>query len=317
MPASLLVCAIGQYRQALGDSRTAMRATLVANLVHVPLNFALIFGAELGVAGAAWASVICTLVEAAILVRAQGLLGFGWRHGSWRSALQTFRFGLPAAFERWLDVGAFAALVVLIAKAGPTQLAAHQITLQILHFCFLPVMALSDAVCVLVAQAVGAREPAIARRVVGYGLKTGLVFGALCGAVLLYSGKFLLGFFTSDATLIAAAFRVVQVAVLLQLINAVFLVLKGALRGFGALRYVAWVTVGCAWLFTPPLTWLFTYWLGLGAAGGWLALTVEVCVGSTLVFWRLRRSALQEPDVAAVPAAPTSPALHTATARPA
>jgi MATE family multidrug resistance protein len=264
---------------------------LIANLVHIPLNYALIFGAQLGVAGAAWASVACTLVEAAILIRAQGQLGFGWHAGSLREALQTFRFGLPAAFERWLDVGAFAALVVLIAKAGPMQLAAHQITLQILHFCFLPVMALSDAVCVLVAQAVGAREPGVARRVVGYGLKTGLAFGALSGASLLLCGKFLLAFFTSDVDLISTAFRVVQVAVLLQLINAVFLVLKGALRGFGALRYVAWVTVGCAWLFTPPLTWLFAYQLGLGAAGGWLALTVEVCVGSALVFWRLQRHA--------------------------
>ena len=64
--------------------------------------------------------------------------------------------------------------------------------------------------------------------------------------------------------------------------------LRGTLRGLGDLRYVAWVTVGCAWVFTPPLTWAFGFTLGLGAQGGWLALCCEVAVGLCLVFHRLR-----------------------------
>lgn len=280
MPMALLVCAIAQYRQALGDSRTAMRASLVANVLHIPLNAALIFGCGWGVAGAATASVCCTGIEALILCSAQSSDGFGWRHSDWSQAWRLFVFGLPTAVERWLDTLAFVSLVGLLASMGSVQLAAHQITLQVLHFCFLPIIALSDAVCVLVAQANGAGEPNAGRRVVRSALLVGLGFGSVCALILVLSGAHLASLFTQDTNVIVATGRVMWVAALLQWVNPVMMVLKGALRGFGALRYVAIVSVICAWVFTPGLTWLFGYHWGWGAAGGWAGLTIEVIVGT-------------------------------------
>jgi MATE family multidrug resistance protein len=267
-----------------------MRAALFVNLLHIPLNAFLIFGMGWGVLGAALATLTCVWLEAGLLLFAQTRAGLSWNAATYRDAWQLLRFSYPTGVERWLDVAAFAALVVLIARLGTTELAAHQICLQILHFCFLPLVGLSEAVSVLVAQSIGAGARAAGRRVISHAFGIGSVFGVVCSGVLLLFGHALVRAFTSDAAVITASNQVLRVGVALQLFNVAFMVLKGALRGLGQLGYVASVSVLCAWLLTPPLTWLFGYRLGWGAAGGWLALTAEVTVGCAWFGVRLWRT---------------------------
>lgn len=287
VPAVLFAAAIGQFRQALGDTQVAMRATLVANAVNIPLNAALIFGLQWGVVGAALASVASRFVEVSILLFTQRREGLFLRVSTWSGAFKTLRFGLPAGVERWLDVGAFAVLVFLIARIGPAHVAAHQVVLQIAHFGFLPMIALSEAVCVLVGQAVGAREPSLVHRVSRLALVAGVGYAIVTAAAYSVFSTTLLSLFTSDTEVLRLGQRVIQAAAVLQVLHAAYNVQKGALRGLGEIRLVALVTVGCAWLFTPPLTYLFGMVLGMGAAGGWWALGVEVGAGTLVLGVRL------------------------------
>ncbi len=290
IPAIIVIAAIGQYRQALGDSQTAMRATLVANVVNIPLNAWFIFGLQWGVAGAAAASVGARLAELLVLLYIQRQQGFFIRESSWRQAWVTFRFGLPAGIERWLDVAAFAALVAILARIGPVHVAAHQIVLQLLHFSFLPLIALGEALSVMVAQAVGAKERALVRTVTLHSLGLGIGFSVLAGVVFALFSNELLSVFTSDAQVLATGAQLMIAAVAVQLINAVYTVQKGTLRGVSDIRFVALVAVLCAWIFTPPLTYLLGIGLGMGAAGGWWALCAEVTAGALLLAWRLSKN---------------------------
>ena len=56
-------------------------------------------------------------------------------------------------------------------------------------------------------------------------------------------------------------------------------------------RYVAWVAVGCDWIATPPLTYLWAIQGGQGVKGAWMALCAEVTVGVLLVAVRTHRHA--------------------------
>jgi MATE family multidrug resistance protein len=231
IPASLFTQAIAQYRQALGESQSAMRAALIANLVNIPLNALLIFGFGWGSDGAALASVASRVAEFFVLAQAQRSEGLGWAKGTLREALSAFRFGLPLGIERWLDVAAFAALVALLARMGAVELAAHQITIQIFHFAFLPMIALSDAVSVLVAQAAGAREHLAARHVLAHSLKLGIAYAALFALGLVCFDTLLIGLFSGEPELVAAARGVIWVGAVLQLLHVAYLMLRGALRG--------------------------------------------------------------------------------------
>jgi MATE family multidrug resistance protein len=292
LPLALVSAALGQWRQGRGDSRTAMRAALLANAANVPLNALFIFGLGFGTLGAALATVLARGVEVGWLLHQQRAEGWFWERAGWADAWAVLRVGVTTGLERVLDVAAFLALAVLLARVSPVELAAHQVVLQVSHFCFLPLIALSEAISVLVAQARGAGRPELVPQLARHGYLLAQGVTTLAALLLLAVRGPVLGLFTHDVAILASGSRVVVLAALLQWLCAPFNVLKGTLRGSGDLTVVAWVSVGCAWLLSPPLTWLFSWRFGWGAAGAWTALCIEVTCGVLLLWTRMRRLAV-------------------------
>ncbi len=293
--------AIGQWLAAQGDAQSAMRAALIANFANIPLNAALIFGLGWGVQGAAIASAISAIIEVLYLVRLQASrsiplesggstsAGFHWDKARWRDSWDAFTRGLPTGIERVLDMMAFAAIPVLLSQAGSIHVAAHQVVLQILLIAFLPSIALSDSLSVLVAQAVGANQRSVLRRISGLALVVGIAYALLCALLYLGWGELLISIFSHDKSLIEVALPALGFGALLQGLNAIYNHYKGMLRGLSVFRYVAWVAVGCAWLATPPLTYLWGVTKDYGVKGAWMALCTEVAIGVLFVFFRARR----------------------------
>lgn len=302
----LLAAAIGQWLQAQGDSQSSMRAALVANVANVPLNALLIFGLGWGVAGAAWASAASQLAEFLWLARIQARKslalpggkrtnpGFHLGRAAWSDARRAFLVGLPSGLERVLDMIAFAAVPLLLSQLGPTHVAAHQIVLQVMLLSFLPLFALSEAVSVLIAQAVGAGRVGLVRGLWRLGLYVALGYAVIIGVVCSIAARPIIGIFSPDAGVIEVGAATLSVGALLQLLNAAYIQLKGALRGLSVFRYVAWVTISCAWVITPPLTYLIGVRAKHGAPGAWSVLCLEVTLGVALLAWRLQKQGRTE-----------------------
>jgi MATE family multidrug resistance protein len=313
-PVATLQHALREALHGLGATRGAMVATVFANVVNVGADALFLFGLGWGVAGAAWGAVLAQLVEAGVLVGvvlAAGLPGQrGGREGRaalWRGLRAFTRaevrelvaLGLPTGVQFVLEVGSFAVLALLLALMGSTQMAAHQIALQVVHFAFLPAVAVGEAASVLAGNAVGAGRldlvPRVARRAAAV---TSVYTGAMTVAA------------AGLAPLLVAAFRappqVAEVAVRLLRVAAGFMVVDGAhivarcvLRGTGDVRVPAIVGVVTTWAMTPPLTWLLGMRFGLGAVGGWTGLLADTLLGAGILWWRLGRGAWRD----AVPAA--------------
>lgn len=291
--------AISQWLQAQGDTRSGMRAALVANIANIPLNLLFIFGLGWGIAGAGLATAISRAVEFIWLLhqqtqRATALShgrfaekGLHWAQSSWSDALAALIRGLPTGGERVLDMIAFTAVPLLLAFVGDTHVAAHEIVLQACLFSFLPLMALSEAAAVLIAQAQGARSHRLVKTVLKNGLALALAHALVCAALFLGLASWIPRAFTSDPEVVGIASRSLLFAALLQFINAGYVYYKGVLHGMSAFHFVAWVTVGCAWAITPPLTYFFGVHLGYGTPGAWIALSVEVTLGYLLLLWRV------------------------------
>lgn len=301
IPAVLLGAGLGQWLTGQASAGAPMRAALVANLANIPLNALFLFGFGWGTDGSALATAIAHMVELLVLVLAArgalaersgaprtSLLG-ALRNASNAEALATLRLGVPTGLERVLDMMAFSAVPVLLTYAGPAHVAAHQIVLQVSLFAFLPLIALSDAASVLTAQAFGARAFGLVRRLNAAGIWIAVVFAAIwsLGCVLLRWPIALL--FTGDPRVVAAAVPALLGTASIQIGNAAYNVLKGTLRGLGDLHFVAWCTVLCAWIITPPLTYLFSVSGSMGAAGAWMAIFVEVVIGLVIISVRTRR----------------------------
>src|SRR5690606_20267897 len=114
------------------------------------------------------------------------------------------------------------------------------------------------------AQAAGAGRTLLIPHLIALGLRIALGYAAFCGLICVALPRQLIGLFTLDSALIELGSTTLMVGALLQLINAAYIQLKGILRGLSVFRFVAAVTAGCAWVITPPLTYLVGVRAGFG-----------------------------------------------------
>jgi MATE family multidrug resistance protein len=288
-PIVLASAAIREARYGFGDSRSAMYAALVSNAVHIPLNYLLIFGAGWGIAGAAYATLFVQVLELAWLVAIQAKFGFGLDRLRLEHVRSVFRIGLPTGGEFLLGVAAFSALVLLIARMGEADLAAHQVALQVLHFAFMPAVSIGEAASVLAGQAVGANDDKKVLEVAKNALFLAGLYAAGCALIFVLGAEALMHSFTRDARVQAIGVHLFYVAAGFQIFDAANIVARAVLRGTGDVRVPALLAIGSGWSFVPGLTWFLGIHHGFGAVGGWLALTVDITVGASLFWWRLSR----------------------------
>jgi MATE family multidrug resistance protein len=289
-PGVLIAVALREARYGLGDSKTPMVAALCANVLNVPLNALLIFGAGLGVAGAAVATVAAQAVELILLLAPQRRLGFGLRAFGRRHITRLWRLGVPLGLEFLLSISAFAVLVLLVARMSEVDLAAHQIALQVIHFSFLPAVAVGEAASVIAGNAVGAGRDHEVRRVARSTLVVVTAYMGFCALLFAIFAAPIGNLFSRDPAVQELAAKLLYVAAAFQLFDGAGLAARSVLRGAGDVRFAAIVMVAAAWICTPPLTLLLGFWAGLGALGGWLALVAEIIVGSALLWDRLLRN---------------------------
>jgi MATE family multidrug resistance protein len=187
------------------------------------------------------------------------------------------------------EIGAFAILVAIVARVGKIDLAAHHIALQLIHFAFLPALAIGEAASVLSGQAVGAGLDREVGRFARRALHVAWAYTGFCALVLATCAGPLAAAFTDDPAVRALATRLLYVAAVFQLGDGANVVARGVLRGAGDVRFSAALAVVTAWVTTPPLTLLLGVTLGLGAFGGWLGLCVEIVLGAVVLWLRLAR----------------------------
>lgn len=285
-PIVLTYVALREHRYGLGDTRAPMVASVAGNIVNVALDYLLIVHLEQGVAGAAWSTVAGHAVELSVLA-----LRVRWTFA--RVGLAELRtlwsVGLPTGLQFWMEVGSFALLTTIISTAGERQLAAHQIALQVVHFSFLPTVALAEAASVMAGQAVGAGEVRLVRSVARLAALVALAYTTVCTVALVAGGPLIASAFTPDTALRATTVGLLWMAALFQVADGAAVVARGVLRGTGDVRYPAVIGIVAAWVCTPPAAWFFGRWLGLGALGGWIGLSVEITAAAILFWWRLER----------------------------
>jgi MATE family multidrug resistance protein len=294
IPASMVFFGVREVRYGLGDSRWPMLASLVANAANVGLNYLLIFVLGWGVAGAAWGTVAANLLELALLMAVQARDGLGLGDLRWRHVASLATMGWPTGLQFLIEMGSFTLLTVMVSRYSEAHMAAHQITIQVIHFSFLPAVALGEACSVMVGQAVGALREQLVRRVARLTMWAAGIYAGTCTLVFALGGRLIGLGFTDDPELLRLTVQLLAIAAVFQVFDAANIIGRAALRGTGDVRFPAVLGVTLAWLATPPSMWLLGYQLGLGAVGGWIGLCVELVLGAGIFWWRLEREHWRE-----------------------
>ncbi|MBT8459039.1 MAG: MATE family efflux transporter, partial [Boseongicola sp.] len=154
----LIVMVMRSYLSALELTRIVLIATLATFVLNIIINYALIFGnwgfPELGVVGAAIASVIGHVFAAAILIfyalvkTPEYTLFKNFQRPDWEAMSKVFHLGWPIGITLLSEVGLFAIASVMMGWVGTIALAAHGIALQIASITFMIHLGLSQAITV-------------------------------------------------------------------------------------------------------------------------------------------------------------------------
>ena len=271
----------------MGDTRLPMVAGVVANALNVGLDYLFIMKLEMGVEGAAWATLVAVALEWLIVLVPTWRALVSGRRAGWIHLRSIVSIGTPSGFQFTLEMGSFTLLAVMIARLGDVEMAAHQIALQIIHVAFLPVVSLGEGAAVMAGQAVGAKRDDLIVPVSRVAMRLGFVYMSSCAFVLLVFGPEVSMLFASEHDLALGVELLLIVAAFFLLGDSVNIVSRCVLRGLGDVRVPAMVGITLAWGCTPPLMWWLGYMHGLGAAGGWIGLALEVFLSASILGRRL------------------------------
>lgn len=287
-----------------GDTRTPMRAALLANALVLLLDPLLIYGLaglpRLGVQGAALGMAAgrgVALVVSLVLLRRllRGLAPGGpvapggpAATGGTRAALRrVVAVGLPASGDFVLRMGIAVALVGVVARFGDAPLAAYGIGTKVILFATMACYALRQAASILLARTGGTVPGAGA--VIGRQallLATALTAGA--GAVLALGGDPLLRLFTGDPEVIAEG-RVLLVFLAVYLVALAGVVsLGGVFLGGGLARAMFGITL-CGAVVQVPLAYGLGAVPALGVRGVWLSMVLGTAAQYAVSYGLFRR----------------------------
>lgn len=301
--------AMGALMRGAGDTRTPMIAGLLSNGLNVALNFLLIYsprqgsllclsfplwGAGMGVAGAALASALATASAGAYILlsarRKNSALPVQWKM-RWDSGLakRVLRIAYPAALERAaINLGQMF-FARMVSGQGVTAFAAHNQSIQVESLGYMPAYGFSAAATALVGQGLGAKKPQEARRQGSRAVTLCLALLTAVGAGMYLLAPWLISLLTPDAEVRRIGAMLIRICAFEQPFNAVSIVASGALRGAGDTKVPFLYGLATMWGVRIPFAWLFGTALGFGVAGFWWAMVADLGVRSLLLYVRFHR----------------------------
>ncbi|GAA2239667.1 MATE family efflux transporter [Rarobacter faecitabidus] len=273
LPGMLLMLAATGVLRGLQDTRTPLVLTIAGAGANALANWLLVLGLGFGIAGSGIGTAVCQLGmggAAGLVVSRLASTYEVSRSPHLAGITRSIGTGMPL-FIRTLSLRAAILVTVFVAtKLGATALAGHQIVTSIWNLIAYGLDALAIAAQALIGVRLGEGNEDGARAVLRRTIHWGIVVGAICGALLAASAWLLVGVFSADPEVRAAAWpALLACAAFLPLAGYVF-VLDGVLIGAGDGRYLAWAGMWTLLGYLPAV--LAVHYLADSATAGlvWL-----------------------------------------------
>jgi len=297
---------LAAFFRGLGDTRTPLVATIVANLANAALAYGLVLGhfglPAWGIAGAGVATSIAEWIGVAVLAGAfarRRLRRYGTRPVAPRAAeIRRFlRTGAPIGGQWVLDMSAFAIFTTLVARMGNAPMAATQAMISLLSMSFMQAIGIGLAATTLVGRYKGAGALDAALRSLRSALALALGLAAGVAALFLLLPEELIGLYSADADVLALARPLLALGAAFQLFDALQIVMSCGLRGAGDTRWPFVAQTLLAWALRLPLVWLFAFHWQAGVVGAWYAEFVFILSLAAALAWRFRSGAWREVSI--------------------
>src|SRR5687767_6458601 len=305
-PFRLAYATCRRYLQGMHAVTPVMFALVTANLINAAANWTLIYGhlgfPALGVAGAAWATLISRVYMLAVLLVAVWLVDKKrtreagadehneslW-HVDWRFDMVRLRrllaLGLPAASQYTAEVGVFALATALSGMLDPISSASHQIALNMAGVAFMIPLGMGSAGAVRVGHAVGAGDRTRASAAGWTAIMLGTCFMLASGLLFVLMPEDLIRLFSNDPNVLHVGTSLLLLAAVFQLFDGIQGVITGTLRGIGDTRTPMVVNLLAHWLVGLPISYTLCFIIGWGVYGLWVGLSLGLIIVGVILLY--------------------------------
>ena len=296
------------FFSGIGETKIVMKAAFVGMIVNVACNFVLIYGLgpipALGVAGAAYGTLIGNLVSTVILFAKFFAKSCNSRFNtrssfafSWPLTRELLQKGIPSGVEMFLNMSAFQLMILMFHALGPNAATASSVMFNWDMVAYVPLMGLEVASTSLVGRYVGARDAAAATRSTYSGLKLGWGYSLIMGIFFVFLPGVLTDIFRPDVAEASAeaiaifdaarpmSIFMLRIATFYIFVEVLLVVYAGALRGAGD---TVWVMFTCAimnWCVSGAL-YVAAYIFHLPAHYAWIAVVAVYSTAPVIFWWR-------------------------------
>jgi MATE family multidrug resistance protein len=287
-----------QFTDGLSQTKYAMWATILTNVVNVVLNFALIYGfwifPRLEIVGAAYGTLISRVVMVFFMyyvLKKRQKFAFYLKRLKLAEIKKEFfnkimRLGFPTALQMLFEVGLFTSTVILAGTFGALPQAANQIALKLASTTFMIAVGVGVAATIRVGNQIGLKNYVNLRRIAfsNFLLVFIIMFGFTIGYMFLKDILPLM--FTDNIEVVQMASSLLIVAAVFQLSDGLQAVILGGLRGLQDVNIPSILTFIAYWVIGFPVCFYLGKVLDMGPLGIWIGLLVALSSSAFMLFLR-------------------------------
>ena len=269
--------------RSMGNSRVSMQISLLVSSLHIVLNLVLIFGLDLGVAGAALSTLISRALSAVsmfILLRNKKL---PIHIGSIRNfrinvilIKRILKIGVPNGLENSVFQMGKILVQGITAGLGTSAITANAIAVTIGSMGLLPGSAMNLALITVIGRCMGARDYEGVKRYTFKLMKfTYIVMAAWNFIILLLMPIILRLYHLTEGTSHITTQLLIYHCILASLIWPLSFTLPNALRATNDVKYTMWISMLSMWIWRIAFSYVLAIVFNMGMLGIWIAMTID------------------------------------------
>ena len=296
-----------QFADGLAMTKVSMYAIVMANILHVIINYCLIYGVwvfpKMGILGAALGTVISRIAMVLfmhiILSRKKQLKqyfqNFSFDEIKKEMITKIVNLGLPSAMQMLFEVVLFTAAIWLCGTIGKTSQAANQIALSLASMTFMVAMGLSVVAMIRISYQKGLNDykqlVIVARSIFLLAILIEIVFAVMFVALHQILPYLFLNMdnqsqLIENQEVIVIAAKLLLVAAVFQISDGIQVVVLGALRALQDVKIPMYITFVAYWIVGFPISFYLGKYTSLKAVGVWIGLLAGLTAAAIFLFIR-------------------------------
>ncbi|WET01535.1 MATE family efflux transporter [Flavobacterium sp. YJ01] len=296
-----------QFADGMSLTKYSMYAMVMANVLHVGINYVLIYGIwifpKMGIIGAALGTVISRIFLVMfmhiMLSRRDDLKrffkGFSFNEIKKATIKKIISIGFPSAMQMLFEVVLFTASIWLCGNIGKTSQAANQIALSLASLTFMFAMGLSVTSMIRVSNQRGLTDYkkllVVARSIFLLAIILEVFFALIFIAFHTVLPHIFLNMentiqLTDNTEVIAIASKLLLIAAVFQISDGIQVVVLGALRGLQDVKIPMYITFVAYWVIGFPISYYLGEHTELKAQGVWIGLLAGLTAAAVMLYLR-------------------------------